>query len=100
MEAAVHLLAPALIEFQETGNRRSRRGNDDDALVPHGVYPCFGDDQWIAIAVEDDEAWRSLAIEMRRPDLADLDGPARSARREELDELAGRVDRPTRCRSG
>ncbi len=87
MEAAVHLLTPALIELQETGNKRTRRGNDDDELVPHGVYRAAGDDQWIAIAVTDDAAWRSLAIEMGRPDLADLDQAARGARRGELDEI-------------
>ena len=87
MEAAVHLLTPALIELQETGEKRTRRGNDDDAMVPHGVYPAAGQDQWIAIAVTDDEAWRSLAIEMRRDDLADLDQAARMGRRAELDEI-------------
>ncbi|MEL6981239.1 MAG: CoA transferase, partial [Actinomycetota bacterium] len=87
MEAAVHLLAPGLVELQETGHRRTRRGNEDDALVPHGVYPSVGEDQWIAIAVEDDEAWRSLAIELRRPDLAGLDRDQRAERSAELDEI-------------
>ncbi len=90
MESAVHLLAPALLELQETGRKRTRRGNEDDHLVPHGVYPTFGDDQWIAIAVEDDEQWRSLAVEMRRADLGDLDLDSRRARRSELDDIVGR----------
>lgn len=89
MEAAVHLLAPALVEMQETGHRRSRRGNDDDNMAPHGVYRVAGVDQWIAIAVENDEQWRSLATEMRRDDLADLATPARRERAAELDELVG-----------
>ncbi len=87
MEAAVHLLAPALLELQETGDRRTRRGNDDDAMVPHGVYPAAGHDNWIAIAVTGDEAWRSLATEMRRLDLADLGIDERRARQRELDDL-------------
>lgn len=29
--------------------------------VPHGTYPTHGDDRWIAISVEDDDTWRSLA---------------------------------------
>lgn len=87
MEAAVHLLAPALLELQETGDRRTRRGNDDDLMVPHGVYPAAGEDRWIAIAVTDDDAWRSLATEMRRHDLAELTLDERRARRAELDDL-------------
>ncbi|MCY3948522.1 MAG: CoA transferase [Acidimicrobiaceae bacterium] len=87
MEAAVHLLAPAIAELQDTGDMRSRRGNDDDQMVPHGVYPTMGDDEWIAIAVSDDEQWRSLAIEMRQEELAVLDTAARRERRVELDEI-------------
>ena len=87
MEAAVHLLAPAIAEMQASGEMRSRRGNADDEMVPHGVYPTMGDDEWIAIAVEGDEQWRSLAIEMRQEDLADLDSAARRERQAELDEI-------------
>lgn len=87
MEAAVHLLAPAIAELQDTGEMRSRRGNADDEMVPHGVYPAAGQDEWIAIAVADDEQWRSLATEMRRDDLADLDAAARRAQQAELDEI-------------
>ena len=68
---------------------RTRRGNDDDEMAPHGVYPVAGDDQWIAIAIVDDAQWRALAAEMRRGDLADLDAAARRARAAELDELIG-----------
>ncbi|MBM2615712.1 CoA transferase [Actinoplanes sp. LDG1-06] len=28
---------------------------------PHGVYPARGEDRWVAIAVTNDEQWRSLA---------------------------------------
>ncbi len=87
MEAAVHMLAPAIAEMQATGNRRTRRGNEDDDMVPHGVYPAAGDDEWIAIAIEGDEQWQSLAIEMRRDDLADLGHSSRRERQTELDEI-------------
>jgi len=87
MEAATHFLAPALVERQLTGRRPSRRGNADDLMAPHGVYPCLGADRWIAVAVEGDEQWRSLAVEMRRDDLAGLTTAERREREAELDEL-------------
>ncbi len=87
MEAATHFLAPALVEFQRSGIMPTRAGNSHPELVPHGVYRAAGHDRWVAIVCQDDEQWRSLAIEMRRADLADLTGPERLARREELDEL-------------
>ncbi|MGI9599231.1 MAG: CoA transferase [Acidimicrobiales bacterium] len=86
METAVHLLTPALLELQIDGNKRTRRGNDDDELVPHGVYAVAGDDQWIAIAAEDDQQWRALASEMRRGDLADLDVEQRRAKSSDIEE--------------
>jgi crotonobetainyl-CoA:carnitine CoA-transferase CaiB-like acyl-CoA transferase len=88
MEAATHFLAPAIVAAQ-SGTVRSRMGNEEPGVAPHGVYPCHGEDRWIAVEVHDDEAWRSLAVEMRRSDLAGLDAAARWERRAELDEVLG-----------
>ncbi|MCC6433471.1 MAG: CoA transferase [Acidimicrobiales bacterium] len=87
MEAATHLLTPALLERQSGGAKLTRAGNLDPAVAPHGVYPAAGDDRWIAVVCENDEQWRSLCVEMRRPDLAGLQAAERIARREELDEV-------------
>lgn len=35
-------------------------GNRSLDMAPHGVFPCRGDDRWIALAVADDLAWRAL----------------------------------------
>ena len=35
-------------------------GNRHPIHAPHGVYPCRGDDKWIAIGVETDAQWDSL----------------------------------------
>jgi benzylsuccinate CoA-transferase BbsF subunit len=87
MEAATHLLTPALLDLQRTGRMQSRDGNRDPDAAPHGVYPAFGEDAWVAVVCETDEQWRSLAIEMRRPDLAGLVTAERLTRRDELDEV-------------
>ena len=72
MEAATHFLTPALLDYQRGEPMLTRMGNDDLAMSPHGVFPTLGGDAWIAIAVEDDEQWRSLCYEMRAHDLAEL----------------------------
>jgi crotonobetainyl-CoA:carnitine CoA-transferase CaiB-like acyl-CoA transferase len=42
-------------------NENPRRdGNRHRAMVPHGVFPCAGEDEWIAIAVRDDRDWQAL----------------------------------------
>ncbi|MPY95619.1 MAG: hypothetical protein GEV08_21950, partial [Acidimicrobiia bacterium] len=89
MEAATHLLTPALLDYQRTGKAATRRGNLDPELVPHAVYPALGPDGWVAIVCESDAQWRVLATEMRRPDLCGLTAAERLERREEIDGLVG-----------
>lgn len=59
-EGGVSFSGPWLIEHQLGGNVESM-GNRHPAMAPHGVFPCEGDDQWIAIACRDDGDWWSLA---------------------------------------
>ncbi|MPY91660.1 MAG: CoA transferase [Acidimicrobiia bacterium] len=89
-EASMRLLAPAVLDYTVNGRVVERQGNDDVSFAPHGVYPAFGEDQWVAIAVASDEQWRALCEVLPRADLAGLSGlsgAARRARRRELDEL-------------
>ena len=86
-EAALHLLAPALLEWTINGRVVTRRGNDDATCVPHGVYPGAGSDRWVAIACQDDAQWRRVATVIGRDDLADLAAADRRARRAELDDV-------------
>ncbi len=86
-EAALHFLAPALLDFEVNGTPARRVGNDDPNLAPHGVYPAAGDDRWVAVVCDTDEQWRTLAGLIGREDLAGLSLGERLDRRRELDEL-------------
>ncbi|MGI9614738.1 MAG: CaiB/BaiF CoA transferase family protein [Acidimicrobiales bacterium] len=88
-EAALHLLGPALLEYSVNGRGWERAANRDRVFAPHGVYPTAGDDSWIAIACDTDQAWEALADEAGRADLASLIAGERHARHDELDELIG-----------
>ena len=44
-----------------TGAAPPRRGNRSPERAPQGVYRCAGDDEWVAISVEDDAEWEALA---------------------------------------
>ena len=68
-EAALHFLAPAILDTLVNGRVTTRSGNGDDRFAPHGCYPCAGEDAWIALAIEDDECFAALCEEMGRPDL-------------------------------
>ena len=67
MEMALHFLAPQIIDYNVTGRVVSRDGNRSDDSAPHGAYPCAGEDQWCAIAVETDAQWRELQGAMGDP---------------------------------
>lgn len=60
-EAMITTLAEPVAEMQVAGRDPALRGMDHPRWAPHGHYPCRGEDQWIAIAAEDDEQWRRLA---------------------------------------
>ena len=74
LEAAVHFLAPEILSRQANGTRYSRNGNRSLDAAPQGIYPCRGDDQWCAIAVETDVQWQQLRRALGDPDWAQ--GPA------------------------
>ncbi|MGI9430754.1 MAG: CaiB/BaiF CoA transferase family protein [Myxococcota bacterium] len=69
-EAALHFLAPALLDALVNDRAPTRRGNRDERFAPHGCYPVLGDDRWIAIAVESDSGWVALCERLGRPELA------------------------------
>ena len=74
----------------------ARWGNRHPGMVPHGVYPVQGDDQWIALACRDDEDWHKLAK------LIGMDADASqslAARRAVEDEIDARIADWSRCRS-
>ncbi len=54
------LLGPFAMDHALTGRAQSRIGNRSLWYAPEGVYPCRGDERWIAISVGDDDAWTGL----------------------------------------
>ncbi len=70
VECLFPLVAPWLIEQSVTGEVSPRTGNRHPSFVPHGCFPCDGDDAWVVIAVTSDAAWRALCGVIGRADLA------------------------------
>ncbi|MDE2986593.1 MAG: CoA transferase [Chloroflexota bacterium] len=54
MEAAIHFLTPAFLQYRLTGEKWLADGNNDPDMSPHGVFPSEGEDQWVAIACRND----------------------------------------------
>lgn len=61
-ETGIQFLAPEIVEYAQTGRIAAANGNRDDAMAPHGVFPCQGgSEDWVAIAVRDEAEWGRLA---------------------------------------
>lgn len=91
LETSIHFLAAPLLDLQVNDRLLTRRGNREDYAAPNDVYPCAGDDRWIAITVASDSEWRAL-----RGALGLGDDPrfathaGREANRRELDDMLAR----------
>ena len=70
LETAVHFLAPEILEIQTTGRSFTRNGNRSRDAAPQGAYPCAGEDEWIAIAIENDVQWAALKRLLGDPEWA------------------------------
>ncbi len=70
MESSLYFLAPEILDYQVSGRVPRRMGNQDLSMAPHAAYPAAGEDEWVAIAVEDDAQWRALVSLLGAPSWA------------------------------
>jgi crotonobetainyl-CoA:carnitine CoA-transferase CaiB-like acyl-CoA transferase len=61
-DTGLYLTGTALIDHQMNGSKPARSGNRSitQRSAPHGVFPCRGEDRWIAISVTTDSEWDAL----------------------------------------
>jgi crotonobetainyl-CoA:carnitine CoA-transferase CaiB-like acyl-CoA transferase len=75
------------LDASVSGKAPPRLGNRSHNRAPQGVYPCAGEEEWVAISVESDGEWDALADllggGMKDPGLAGLKG--RRARHDAID---------------
>jgi len=56
-EALIANVGNIVMDYTLNQRVEDRMGNDQPYLAPHGCYQCKGDDNWVIIAVENDEEW-------------------------------------------
>ncbi len=69
-ESMVGPIGEYVLGYSMNGRLPQPTGNRHSSMAPHGCYACAGDDQWVTIAVEDDEQFAALCRAIGRPELA------------------------------
>jgi crotonobetainyl-CoA:carnitine CoA-transferase CaiB-like acyl-CoA transferase len=92
-EVNVHVLAGPMMEYLVNGRVMKRNGNRLPYAAPHGVYPCSGDDRWVAIAVLTHDEWTRFCNVIEKSEWVADDRfstlIARKNNEDELDRLIG-----------
>ncbi len=92
--SALAICDELLVDAQRDGADPPRRGSRDPHHAPQGVYPCAGDDRWIAISVTRDDEWTALCRELGLArGLASLDRAGRHDRHDEIDAALAHATR-------
>ena len=99
-ESTIQFMAVPIMDYQVNGKIMSRNGNRLPTAAPHGVFPCQGDDRWVAISVMDENQWHQFCRVIGSPALATEQKYATLAQRkkneDELEKLvAGWTSRHT-----
>lgn len=72
MEAGVHGLGTAILDWTANGHEQTRMGNRDPEAAPHGCYRCK-DGKYVVIACFTEKHWDRFKAALGRPDWCDLD---------------------------
>ena len=88
LEAMLAFVGDDLLVAQLRGQDEPRRGNRHPARAPQGVYPCAGEDRWIAISVTSEQEWFALCDEAGFDEsLRTMDSAARLEHHDAIDEV-------------
>ena len=66
-ESFTTFIPQAMADYSLHGVEPEAVGNRHPHQAPHGVFVCRGDQRWIAISVQSDEAWAALCKVAGRP---------------------------------
>ncbi|MBI2864174.1 MAG: CoA transferase [Chloroflexi bacterium] len=96
-ESLIQMFGDAVMDYTMNGRVQRREGNRHPSMAPHGCYRCKGEDNWVAIAVSDDQEWQAFCRAMDKPGLAqDNRFTGASSRWRHGDDLDQLVDEWTR----
>ncbi len=92
-ENMLNLIGEYLIDAARSGRDWAPAGNRHLTDAPQGAYRCQGDDRWVVLSVDSDDAWANLVEVMGNPawglDARFATAAGRRAHQDELDRRIG-----------
>jgi len=58
----------ALMDYSMNKRVAVPEGNSDPFMAPHGFFPCKGDDQWVSIAIGNENEWQAFCNAVGNPE--------------------------------
>ncbi|MFA5374954.1 MAG: CoA transferase [Dehalococcoidia bacterium] len=85
-------ISDAIIDYMMNGRVAVRKGNRDESLAPHNVYPCKND-RWVSIVIATENEWAAFCAALGNPSWIKeerfSDANSRWLNQDELDKLIG-----------
>ncbi len=89
-KSAANTIGIATLENQLSDKGAAAWGNSNPNAIPQGIYPCKGEDRWVAISCPNDKSWASLVslinMEIWLDDAAFASKHTREAQKALIDE--------------
>jgi crotonobetainyl-CoA:carnitine CoA-transferase CaiB-like acyl-CoA transferase len=70
IECMMPFAGPWIVAHSISAERPVKYGSRHPDFVPHGVFPCAGNDSWIVVAASSDAMWQNLCKVLGRADWA------------------------------
>ena len=92
------MLGDFILDYTVNERDSEPQGNRHRSHAPHSIYPCDGDDEWIAIDCDSEDAWRAICEVLGATDLLEderfANMPSRHANQVALDRALAEYTRP------
>ncbi|WP_342642091.1 CaiB/BaiF CoA transferase family protein [Rhodoligotrophos ferricapiens] len=70
IDSTLAMFPDDLLDYAANGRLAEPGQVDDPDAAPHGVYPCLGEERWLALSVKGDAQFAALCCVMGEPGLA------------------------------
>ena len=69
-QVGTSFMGEGLLDYTFNQTRSRRIGNRHEYFAPHGCFPCKGKDEWVVLAIRNDEEWKSFCNLLGKDNLA------------------------------